>query len=209
MKIYHFKNPKFRLCLLCRILERLPCHVGPEKLHHIISEVKFLKWWKHSHLDENLHFIKQGFVTFFSKSKERPNTRFRKNCYIILPENRVLLDMIMSCGNLTLILEVYVFFHMQQFCATMIIAAWHDNLNNCLHLMILQDIHPKRAMKFSNDYPSAVTKGTDGQDGSQTNFGEIFFFLPLFTVNHKYSSQVYRSSAWKLRQANILCLLIF
>lgn len=41
--------------------------------------------------------------------------------------------------------------------------------------MILQDIHPNRAVKFSNDYPSAVTEVTDGQDGSQTNFGEIFF----------------------------------
>ncbi|NXU41125.1 DZAN1 protein, partial [Drymodes brunneopygia] len=36
-----------------------------------------------------------------------------------------------------------------------------------------KNIHPKRAMKFSSDYLSAVTKGTDGQDGSQTNFGEI------------------------------------
>lgn len=70
--------------------------------------------------------------------------------------------------------------------------------------MILQDIHPNRAVKFSNDYPSAVTEVTDGQDGSQTNFGEIF--SPVFTVDHKYSSQEYRSSAWKLRQANILCL---
>ncbi|NXY03073.1 DZAN1 protein, partial [Pteruthius melanotis] len=48
--------------------------------------------------------------------------------------------------------------------------ALHDNLN-CLHLMILQDIHPNRAVKFSNDHPSAVTEATDGQDGSQTNFG--------------------------------------
>ncbi|NXB76669.1 DZAN1 protein, partial [Donacobius atricapilla] len=52
-----------------------------------------------------------------------------------------------------------------------IIAALHDNLNNCLHLMILQIIHPNRAVKFSNDYPSAGTEVTDGQDGSQTNFG--------------------------------------
>ncbi|XP_017585573.1 PREDICTED: double zinc ribbon and ankyrin repeat-containing protein 1 [Corvus brachyrhynchos] len=36
---------------------------------------------------------------------------------------------------------------------------------------INKDIHPKRAVKFSNDYPSAVTEVTDGQDGSQTNFG--------------------------------------
>ncbi|NXH85393.1 DZAN1 protein, partial [Edolisoma coerulescens] len=52
-----------------------------------------------------------------------------------------------------------------------ITAALHDNLNNCLHLMILQDIHPNRAVKFGNDYLSAAV--TDGQDGSQTNFGEI------------------------------------
>ncbi|NXK68625.1 DZAN1 protein, partial [Sylvietta virens] len=32
-------------------------------------------------------------------------------------------------------------------------------------------IHPSRAVKFSNDYLSAGTEVTDGQDGSQTNFG--------------------------------------
>lgn len=62
--------------------------------------------------------------------------------------------------------------------------------------MILQDIHPNKAVKFSNDYLSAGTEVTDGQDHSQTNFGEIF---PVFTVDHKYSSQEYRSGAWKLR----------
>ncbi|NWT19509.1 DZAN1 protein, partial [Vireo altiloquus] len=51
-----------------------------------------------------------------------------------------------------------------------ITGALHDNLKNCLHLIILQDIHPNRAVKFSNDYPRAVTEVTDGQDGSQTNF---------------------------------------
>lgn len=40
--------------------------------------------------------------------------------------------------------------------------------------MVLQAIHPNRAVKFSNDYLSAGTEVTDGQDGSQTNFGEIF-----------------------------------
>ncbi|NXR24885.1 DZAN1 protein, partial [Cinclus mexicanus] len=35
---------------------------------------------------------------------------------------------------------------------------------------INKDIHPNRAVKFSNDYPSAGTEVTDGQDGSQTNF---------------------------------------
>ncbi|NWT65700.1 DZAN1 protein, partial [Prunella himalayana] len=34
-----------------------------------------------------------------------------------------------------------------------------------------KDIHPNRAVKFSNDYPSAGTELTDGQDGSQSNFG--------------------------------------
>lgn len=86
--------------------------------------------------------------------------------------------MIMSCGNLTLIFKAYVFSHMQQCCAK-IIAALHDNLNNCLHLMILQAIHPSRAVKFSNDYLSAGIEVTDGQDGSQTNFGEIFSLLSL------------------------------
>ncbi|XP_063247299.1 double zinc ribbon and ankyrin repeat-containing protein 1 isoform X3 [Prinia subflava] len=33
-------------------------------------------------------------------------------------------------------------------------------------------IHPNRAVKFSNDYLSAETEVTDGQDGSQTNFGK-------------------------------------
>ncbi|NWU45245.1 DZAN1 protein, partial [Hylia prasina] len=32
-------------------------------------------------------------------------------------------------------------------------------------------IHPNRAVKFSSDYLSAGTEVTDGQDGSQTNFG--------------------------------------
>ncbi|XP_066402353.1 double zinc ribbon and ankyrin repeat-containing protein 1 isoform X2 [Molothrus aeneus] len=35
---------------------------------------------------------------------------------------------------------------------------------------VKKDIHPKRAVKFSN-YLSAGTELTDGQDGSQTNFG--------------------------------------
>ncbi|NWS07093.1 DZAN1 protein, partial [Motacilla alba] len=34
-----------------------------------------------------------------------------------------------------------------------------------------KDIHPNRAVKFSNDYLSAGTELTDGQDASQTNFG--------------------------------------
>ncbi|NWV22176.1 DZAN1 protein, partial [Origma solitaria] len=36
---------------------------------------------------------------------------------------------------------------------------------------INKDIHPSKAVKFSNDYVSAVTEVTNGQDGSQTNFG--------------------------------------
>lgn len=72
-------------------------------------------------------------------------------------------------------------------CATKIIAALHDNPNNCLHLIILQVIHTNRTAKFSNDYQSAGAEVTDGQDGSQTNFGEIFS-PPVFTVDHKYSS---------------------
>ncbi|NWS34118.1 DZAN1 protein, partial [Polioptila caerulea] len=36
---------------------------------------------------------------------------------------------------------------------------------------INKDIHPNRAVKFSNDYLSAGKEVTDGQDGSQTNFG--------------------------------------
>ncbi|NXC97462.1 DZAN1 protein, partial [Certhia familiaris] len=36
---------------------------------------------------------------------------------------------------------------------------------------INKDIHPDRAVKFSNDYLSAGTEVTDGQDGSQANFG--------------------------------------
>ncbi|NXO71634.1 DZAN1 protein, partial [Phainopepla nitens] len=36
---------------------------------------------------------------------------------------------------------------------------------------INKDIHPNRAVKVSNDYLSAGTEATDGQDGSQTNFG--------------------------------------
>lgn len=40
--------------------------------------------------------------------------------------------------------------------------------------MILQDIHPNKAVKFSKDYLSTGTEVTDGQDGSQTNFGEFF-----------------------------------
>ncbi|NWY71679.1 DZAN1 protein, partial [Erithacus rubecula] len=36
---------------------------------------------------------------------------------------------------------------------------------------INKDIHPNRAVKFSNDYLSAGTEVIDGQDGSQTNFG--------------------------------------
>ncbi|NXY59863.1 DZAN1 protein, partial [Callaeas wilsoni] len=35
---------------------------------------------------------------------------------------------------------------------------------------INKDIHPNRAVKFSNDYLSAVAEVTDGQDGSRTNF---------------------------------------
>ncbi|XP_063008580.1 double zinc ribbon and ankyrin repeat-containing protein 1 [Melospiza melodia melodia] len=34
-----------------------------------------------------------------------------------------------------------------------------------------KNIHPNRAVKLSNDYLSAGTEVTDGQDGSQTNFG--------------------------------------
>ncbi|NWV59329.1 DZAN1 protein, partial [Malurus elegans] len=49
--------------------------------------------------------------------------------------------------------------------------ALHDNLNNCLILTILQDIHPNKAGKFSNDYLSTVTEVTNGQDVSQTDFG--------------------------------------
>lgn len=45
--------------------------------------------------------------------------------------------------------------------------------------MILQGIHTNRTAKFSNDYLSAGTEVTDGQDGSQINFGEIFFLLSL------------------------------
>ncbi|KAI1240482.1 Double zinc ribbon and ankyrin repeat-containing protein 1, partial [Lamprotornis superbus] len=37
--------------------------------------------------------------------------------------------------------------------------------------VINKDIHPNRAVKFSNNYLSAGTEVTDGQDGSQTNFG--------------------------------------
>ncbi|NWW37384.1 DZAN1 protein, partial [Panurus biarmicus] len=36
---------------------------------------------------------------------------------------------------------------------------------------INKDIHPNRAVKFGNDDLSAGTEVTDGQDGSQTNFG--------------------------------------
>uniref|UniRef100_A0A8C0UDN8 Double zinc ribbon and ankyrin repeat-containing protein 1 n=1 Tax=Cyanistes caeruleus TaxID=156563 RepID=A0A8C0UDN8_CYACU len=36
---------------------------------------------------------------------------------------------------------------------------------------INKDFHPNRAVKFSNDYLSAGTELTDGQDCSQTNFG--------------------------------------
>ncbi|NWW77980.1 DZAN1 protein, partial [Climacteris rufus] len=35
-----------------------------------------------------------------------------------------------------------------------------------------KDIHPNKAVKFSNDFLSAVTEVTDGQDGSQTSFGK-------------------------------------
>nr|XP_030124692.3 double zinc ribbon and ankyrin repeat-containing protein 1 [Taeniopygia guttata]XP_030124694.3 double zinc ribbon and ankyrin repeat-containing protein 1 [Taeniopygia guttata]XP_041571306.1 double zinc ribbon and ankyrin repeat-containing protein 1 [Taeniopygia guttata]XP_041571307.1 double zinc ribbon and ankyrin repeat-containing protein 1 [Taeniopygia guttata] len=34
-----------------------------------------------------------------------------------------------------------------------------------------KDIHPNKAVKFSKDYLSTGTEVTDGQDGSQTNFG--------------------------------------
>ncbi|NWX37567.1 DZAN1 protein, partial [Notiomystis cincta] len=36
---------------------------------------------------------------------------------------------------------------------------------------INKDVHPSRAVKFSNDYLSPVTEVTDGQDGTQANFG--------------------------------------
>ncbi|NXB45351.1 DZAN1 protein, partial [Leucopsar rothschildi] len=42
---------------------------------------------------------------------------------------------------------------------------------------INKDIHPNRAVKFSNDYLSAGTEVTDGQDGSQTNFGRDYYNL--------------------------------
>lgn len=46
--------------------------------------------------------------------------------------------------------------------------------------MILQDIHTNRSMKISNRYLKSVTEVGGGKDGSQTSFGEIFFFpLPL------------------------------
>ncbi|KAM7061239.1 double zinc ribbon and ankyrin repeat-containing protein 1 isoform 1-T1 [Acridotheres tristis] len=41
---------------------------------------------------------------------------------------------------------------------------------------INKDIHPNR-VKFSNDYLSAGTEVTDGQDGSQTNFGRDYYNL--------------------------------
>lgn len=61
------------------------------------------------------------------------------------------------------------------FCAKMV-TALDDNLINCLHLMILQDIHTNKPVKFSNHYLNTVTEVRDGQDGSQTSFGEISFF---------------------------------
>ncbi|NXU11314.1 DZAN1 protein, partial [Pardalotus punctatus] len=36
---------------------------------------------------------------------------------------------------------------------------------------INKDIHPNKAVKFINNYLSAVTENTNGQNGSQTNFG--------------------------------------
>ncbi|NWV78791.1 DZAN1 protein, partial [Dasyornis broadbenti] len=36
---------------------------------------------------------------------------------------------------------------------------------------INKDIHPNKAVKFSNDYLSAVAEVTNGQNGNQTNFG--------------------------------------
>lgn len=65
-------------------------------------------------------------------------------------------------------------------CAIRIITALHDNLIYCLHLIILQDIHTNRSMKFSNRYLNIVTEAGGGQDGSQTSFGEIFFPLYLY-----------------------------
>lgn len=65
-------------------------------------------------------------------------------------------------------------------CAIEIVIGLHDNLIYCLHLMILQDINTNRSMKISNRYLKSVTEVGGGQDGSQTSFGEIFFFpLPL------------------------------
>lgn len=39
--------------------------------------------------------------------------------------------------------------------------------------MILQDIHTNKPVKFSSHYLNTVTEVRDGQDGSQTIFGEI------------------------------------
>jgi len=76
----------------------------------------------------------------------------------------------------------------------------HDNLINCLHLMILQDIHTNKAVKFSSRYLNTVTEVRGGQDGNQTSFGEIsLLLLSVFVIDHKYSSQEYGSSAWKVR----------
>lgn len=172
----------------------LPCEAWKAVSHHFrsgISQVVGTLIWIRIFIS-----LSDIVSLFFVNQKKYLNTRFRKNCYTILPQNRVQLPVIMSCCNLTLIFKAYKSSHMRQCCATKIIAALHENINNCLHSMILQDIHPNKAVKFSNDYLSAGTEVTDGQDHSQTNFGEIF---PVFTVDHKYSSQEYRRSAWKLR----------
>ncbi|KAM4903567.1 double zinc ribbon and ankyrin repeat-containing protein 1 [Sylvia borin] len=46
-----------------------------------------------------------------------------------------------------------------------------DEVTITLNFAINKVIHTNKAAKFSNDYLSAVTEVTDGQDGSQTNFG--------------------------------------
>lgn len=81
VKIYHFKDLKFRLYLFCRILTRLPCHVMHENVlsRQFTSEklIRTLEWYKHFHLDKNLNFIKWGCVFFFT-TKQKPYRRVQK-----------------------------------------------------------------------------------------------------------------------------------
>lgn len=65
--------------------------------------------------------------------------------------------------------------------------------------MILQDIHTNKPVKFSRHYLNTVTEVGDGQDGSTTGSGEIFFSPSVFMIDHKYNSEEYESSAWKVR----------